>query len=155
MTTSATILTAATKRLKRRQTTAYFIAFIGIGLIAGVLGPTLPGLAENTASRLNQISVLFTTQALGWLTGSLVSGRWYDRAPAHPLIGGLILLAAAMLALAPLVPVLALLAPAWSAATAPSTWPVAVPSPPPPSPFTSFPASPAFFPTAAALPATT
>jgi FHS family Na+ dependent glucose MFS transporter 1 len=110
MTTSTTILTATAKRLQRRQTAAYFIAFIGIGLIAGVLGPTLPWLAENTGSRLNQISVLFTALALGWLVGSLVSGRWYDRAPAHPLIGGLILLAAAMLALAPLVPALALLA---------------------------------------------
>jgi fucose permease len=108
--TDATIALNAANRLKRNQTAAYFVAFIGIGLIAGVLGPTLPGLAENTASRLNQISVLFTTQALGWLIGSLVSGRWYDRAPAHPLIGGLILLAAAMLALAPLVPSIALLA---------------------------------------------
>lgn len=103
-------LTAATNRLKRRQTSSYFLAFIGIGLIAGVLGPTLPGLAENTASRLNQISVVFTTQALGWMFGSYFSGRLYDRFPAHPFIGGLILLAAAMLAITPLVSSLTLLA---------------------------------------------
>ena len=70
MTDSMTALTAAANRLKRQQTSGYFLAFIGIGLIAGVLGPTLPGLAENTASRLNQISILFTTPGAGvdgWL----------------------------------------------------------------------------------------
>ena len=110
MTNSATALTAATNRLKRQQTSGYFLAFIGIGLIAGVLGPTLPGLAENTASRLNQISVVFTTQALGWMVGSYFSGRLYDRRPGHPFIGSLILLAAAMFAITPIVSNLTILA---------------------------------------------
>jgi FHS family Na+ dependent glucose MFS transporter 1 len=93
----------ATQRVKRNQTAAYFVAFISLGLTASSLGPTLPGLAANTRSSISQISILFTVQALGVLVGDLVSGRWYDRAPAHPFLVGVILALAVALALTPLV----------------------------------------------------
>jgi len=109
MTDSLTTSTAATKQIKQRQTSGYFLAFIGIGLIAGILGPTLPGLAENTFSRLNQISIIFTAQALGWMIGSFLGGRFYDRVPAHPIIGSLFLLAALMFAIIPFMSSLAVL----------------------------------------------
>ena len=110
MSDSLATLTAATNRIKQRQTNGYFLAFIGIGLIAGVLGPTLPGLAENTLSRLNQISIIFTAQALGWMIGSYLGGRLYDRVPAHPILGGLFLLAALLFAIIPVVSSLVILA---------------------------------------------
>ncbi len=110
MTDTSKTPTAGANQIKRSQTNGYFLAFIGIGLIAGALGPTLPGLAENTASRLNQISILFTAQALGWMIGSYLGGRLYDRAPAHPLIGSMFLVAAVMLALTPVMSSLAILA---------------------------------------------
>ena len=109
MTESSTALNTASNRTKQRQTNSYFLAFIGIGLIAGILGPTLPGLADNTLSRLNQISIIFTAQAMGWMIGSFLGGRLYDRVPAHPIIGSLFLLAALMFAIIPFMSSLAIL----------------------------------------------
>ena len=54
--------------------------------------------------------MLFTAQALGMLTGNLVSGRYYDRRPAHPFLAGIIVIISAMLALIPFMTSLATLA---------------------------------------------
>ncbi len=85
------------------QTNAYFLAFITLGLTAAVLGPTLPGLAEQTGSQIGQIGILFTAQALGNMASSLVSGRLFDRVPGHPLIAIQAAVIALMLALTPFV----------------------------------------------------
>jgi hypothetical protein len=51
--------TASSLTLKRTQTLAYFAVFIALGLITSALGlAALPGLAENTRSRLSEISYL-------------------------------------------------------------------------------------------------
>lgn len=92
----------ASSRLKSFQTAAYFAIFIGLGMTAASLGPTLPGLAAHTDSDLGQISFLFTARALGYLLGSLRGGRAYDRLPGHPLIGVLLLVMGALVALIPL-----------------------------------------------------
>ena len=76
---------AASDRLAIRQTIGYFAAFIGLGLTAASLGPTLTGLAEHTGSDLAQISYLFSARSLGYLLGSLRGGRLFDRLPGHPL----------------------------------------------------------------------
>lgn len=89
-------------RLKSLQTAAYFAIFIGLGMTAASLGPTLPGLAAHTGSDLGQISFLFTSRALGYLLGSLRGGRAYDRLPGHSLIGILLLAMGALIALVPL-----------------------------------------------------
>ena len=47
------------------KTVGYYAAFIALGLVTASLGPTLPGLAENTRSQLGEISFLFTTRSLG------------------------------------------------------------------------------------------
>ena len=86
------------------KTIGYYVAFITLGLASASLGPTLPGLAEHTQSRLAQISSLFVARSLGYLAGSLLGGRLYDRTPGHPVMAAGILLMAGMLALAPLVP---------------------------------------------------
>ncbi len=96
--------------LRRNQTTAFYISFIALGLAFSALGPTLPGLAANTDATISQISILFTVQALGLLLGNFVSGRQYDRAPAFPFLAMVVLVTAAMLALAPLMSNLWLLA---------------------------------------------
>jgi fucose permease len=76
---------------------------------AASLGPTLPGLAEHTQTRLNEISFLFMARALGYLLGSFLGGRSYDRVPGHPVMATALVAMAAMLTLAPLVPLLWLL----------------------------------------------
>jgi FHS family Na+ dependent glucose MFS transporter 1 len=100
-------LRADTGRLSK--TTAYYVAFIALGTTGAMLGPTKAGLAENTQTQLSQISLLFTAGSLGYLLGSLLSGRLFDRMPGHPVMAAGLILMAAMLGLAPLAPLLWLL----------------------------------------------
>ena len=102
--------TTTTDRLNQWRAYAYYAMFIALGLAVAAFGPTLPGLAENTGSTLSAISIIFTMQALGSLVGSLGSGHWYDRAPAHLLLAGVIIVMALMLALMPLTTSLIVLA---------------------------------------------
>lgn len=92
-------------------TAAYYLAFIALGMAGAILGPTLPGLADQTQSRLNEISFLFTAVAVGYLVGSLLAGRRYDRVPGNPLMAAGLLVMASMLALTPFLPRLWLLIP--------------------------------------------
>jgi FHS family Na+ dependent glucose MFS transporter 1 len=85
------------------KTAAYYTAFVALGLTTASLGPTLPGLAENTHTQLSQISYLFTARSLGYLLGSLVGGRVYDRRPGHPILATVLLVMAGSLALVPLI----------------------------------------------------
>ena len=71
---------------KSALTTAYYLSFIMLGLLAAAEGPALPGLAQNTSTTLDQISLIFVFGALGYLLGSLFSGYVYDRLPGHHVI---------------------------------------------------------------------
>ena len=106
-TSSDTGSAARTQRLLK--TTCYYAAFVGLGLAAAILGPTLTGLAEHTGSSLRAISYLFTARSLGYLIGSFLGGRQYDHVAGHPLMAGSLFGLAAMMALAPVMPVLWLL----------------------------------------------
>ena len=98
-----------TERERFLKTAGYYAAFIVLGLASAAIGPTLPGLAEQTGSQLSQISFLFTTHALGYMIGSFQGGRVYDRLPGHQLmVFGLVLIALTLVA-APIVPMLWLL----------------------------------------------
>jgi FHS family Na+ dependent glucose MFS transporter 1 len=91
------------------RTAAYYVAFIALGTTGAVLGPTLRGLAEHTHTQLSQISLLFTATSLGYLLGSFLSGRLFDRIPGHPVMAAGLVVLAAVLGLAPLSPLLWLL----------------------------------------------
>jgi len=84
------------------KTAAYYLAFVALGTNGAVLGPTLSGLAEHTQTQLSQISLLFTAGWLGYLFGSFLGGRLYDRKLGHPVMAASLIVMAAMLALAPL-----------------------------------------------------
>ena len=71
---------------KLPQTFAYYTAFIGLGFVSAMFGPTLAGLAANTGSTLSAISAIFVANSLGRLAGSLVAGRLLDRIKGHPII---------------------------------------------------------------------
>ena len=86
------------------QTLAYFGVMISLGLASAALGPTLPSLAAQTGVTIGAVSVLFSARSLGYLCGSLLSGRLYDRLPGHPVIAAAALLLSAMLMLVPQVP---------------------------------------------------
>ena len=72
--------------LAARQTAAYFAAFFVLGATMASLGPTLPYIASNTGTTLASLGLLFTLRSGGYLLGSLVSGRLYDRFPGHRLL---------------------------------------------------------------------
>ena len=83
-------------------TAAYYIAFILLGLTIAAEGPTLLKLAEHTASALDQISSIFLFGSLGYLLGSYIGGRLYDRVPGHRLMSGVLLCLGITVALVPL-----------------------------------------------------
>jgi len=101
--------TTASRTGRISKTSAYYAAFIVLGLMAAILGPTLPDLAENTGSLLSEISFLFVARSLGYMLGSLFLGRLYDRFPGHRVGVGVLVIAAATLFIVPLVPLLWLL----------------------------------------------
>lgn len=76
------------REAKWAKTVGYYAAFVALGLGAASLGPTLNGLAANTQSTLSQISYLFLARSFGYLLGSILAGRLYDRMAGHPLIVG-------------------------------------------------------------------
>ena len=69
-------------------TTAYYLAFIILGLATAVEGPSLPTLAKHTSTTLDQISLIFIVGAFGYLLGSIIGGKAYDRLPGHRFIAG-------------------------------------------------------------------
>ncbi|MBK8932753.1 MAG: MFS transporter [Chloroflexi bacterium] len=98
-----------TQREKLLKTIGYYAGFLCIGLAASVIGPTLPGLAENTNTQLGQISILFSARSVGFLIGALAGGRIYDRLPDHPVLAAGLLGMALTIALTPTISLLWLL----------------------------------------------
>ncbi len=89
-------------RTKQRTTVGYFAAFITLGLTTASLGPSLPSLAENTSTLISQISYLFTARSGGYLIGSWLGGRTYDRQEGHNVLVGMLFVIAITLALIPI-----------------------------------------------------
>ena len=100
MTTSLAVNTIRTDRLR---TAVYFIIFITIGLASAVIGPTLPNLAANTKTALSEIGFLFTARSLGFMIGSLLGSRLFDRIPGHWLLAATVAMISATLGLIPVV----------------------------------------------------
>lgn len=94
----------------RRVTLTYFVAFIAIGMCVGLLGPTLPYLADMTGSGMGQIAILFTARAMGTMLGSVLSGVLIDRFDGHRVLAAMLLLLAVGLAAVPFSQALILLA---------------------------------------------
>ncbi len=95
----------AARRLNRRAlVAAYYTSFVALGLFAGAMGPTLPGLAAQTRSRLSEVSLLLTAHGLGYAAGSLIAGRIYDHVAGHKLMAGALLIMFAVIATLPALP---------------------------------------------------
>jgi FHS family Na+ dependent glucose MFS transporter 1 len=92
------------------STYAYSGSFVGLGLVAASLGPTLPALAAQTRSDVGQIALLFTARSIGYLLGSLLGGRAYDRIAGHPLMAAAMTVMALCMFAVPLAPLLWILA---------------------------------------------
>jgi MFS transporter, FHS family, Na+ dependent glucose transporter 1 len=97
-------------RAPLRWTTGYFLLFVCLGLDVAVLGPTLPSLARQTGSGLGEMGLLFLVGAVGGVIGTALSGPIFDRWNGHAVLGGAQLVAAALIALVPVMPSFWLLA---------------------------------------------
>ena len=106
---SGLIQMEAHKAARRRLTIAYFAAFVGLGLTTGALGPTLPTLASQTNQSLSAISYSFTFRSLGYVLGSLTSGKLFDKDHGNHAMGLLMLIASITVCLIPLAPSLILM----------------------------------------------
>jgi FHS family Na+ dependent glucose MFS transporter 1 len=83
-------------------TAAYYLAFILLGLTMAAEGPSLLKLAEHTSSTLDQISLIFFFGSLGYLLGSYIGGRMYDRVPGHQFMTGVIIMLGVLIIFVPL-----------------------------------------------------
>ncbi len=92
------------------STYGYFAAIMALGLVSASLGPTLPGLVEQTGSTYQRISYLFLARSTGYMLGSLLGGKILDRLPGHSVIMAAMILIAVTLFTVPTVPILWLLA---------------------------------------------
>ncbi|MCU1368541.1 MAG: family sugar transporter, partial [Ilumatobacteraceae bacterium] len=76
----------------------YLAVFIALGMSLSLLGPALTFLRGRAHASTGEIGVLFIAQSLGYLVGSLASGRLYDRGVGHHgVAAGLLGIAAASL----------------------------------------------------------
>ncbi len=87
---------------KHITTAAYYLAFILLGLTIAAEGPTLLQLAEHTSSALDQISSIFIVGSFGYLSGSYIGGRIYDRVSGHKFMTGVLILLAITIVLVPI-----------------------------------------------------
>lgn len=87
---------------KHITTAAYYLAFILLGLTIAAEGPTLLKLAEHTSSKLDQISSIFFFGSFGYLLGSFLGGRIYDRIPGHRFMAAVLVFLGIMIAFVPL-----------------------------------------------------
>lgn len=69
-----------------RQTASYYLAFFSFGLIAAMLGPALPFLADHAGASISEASILFIAGALGFFLGSNIAGLLYDRVKGNPVV---------------------------------------------------------------------
>lgn len=87
----------------------YYAILAAVGLLAGILGPVLPSLAQNTHTTLKGVSLVLALRPMGYMVGTLLFGRVLDRRPGHPILVAALVLAAAAVAFTPLTSSLAIL----------------------------------------------
>mgnify|MGYP003398823061 CR=1 FL=1 len=57
----------------------YLASFLVVGMSLSVLGPALTELRDKSGADIGGIGVLFMGQSLGYVCGSILGGRLYDR----------------------------------------------------------------------------
>lgn len=88
---------------KKKTSYLYFWSFIALGLIAGLLGPSLPAFAANTGSSLRQLSSLFLLSSLGYMLGSYGVGLYLNKVKGHRVIAAALFFMAIFVGLLPVV----------------------------------------------------
>ncbi len=64
----------------------YLLSFLTIGLESAALGPTMKQLAASTGSTLAAVTVFVTIKSFGYMTGSFIGAKFYDRFRGHQVM---------------------------------------------------------------------
>ncbi|GAB4483566.1 MAG: MFS transporter [Anaerolineales bacterium] len=88
---------------------AYYAAYFVLGATIASLGPSLIYLGANTATQTDLWGLLFLTRSAGYLSGSLIGGRLFQRINGSLLLSVALLIAALVLGLLPTISVFSLL----------------------------------------------
>lgn len=64
----------------------YLLSFLTIGLESAVLGPTMKQLAASTGSTLAAVTVFVTIKSFGYMTGSFIGAKFFDRFRGHHVL---------------------------------------------------------------------
>ena len=87
--------------MRRDPTKAYLASFVALGMTANLLGPGLTILRHQVHASVGAIGRLFVLTSVGYLIGSVLAGRGYDRSLGHRLYAGSLgLVAVSVLAVA-------------------------------------------------------
>ena len=87
----------------------YLASFVAMGAAVSALGPAVTDLREQVGASLGAISILFVAQSLGYIAGSLLSGKGYDHGLGHRLYAAALVVLGVVLLAVVLAPSLALL----------------------------------------------
>lgn len=79
----------------------YLVSFYVVGLSMSMLGPALTELRERSGADIGGIGVLFAGLSAGYIVGSLVAGRLFDRYVGHRVFAGSFVVMAAGLVVVP------------------------------------------------------
>jgi fucose permease len=79
----------------------YLVSFLVVGLAITVLGPALTDLRQRSGSGLGDIGSLFVGQSLGYIVGSFLGGRLFDRFDGHRVFAAALLVVGAGLVMVP------------------------------------------------------
>ena len=86
-----------------RSHRAYFGVFLVVGLSFGLVGPSISLLAEQTNASLASIGIVLVTYGFGYVLGTQIFARGYDRGYGNRRIGCALLIAASSFALVPFI----------------------------------------------------
>jgi FHS family Na+ dependent glucose MFS transporter 1 len=94
MSPGATLPSRLPKASRLRTAAAYYATFVLLGLMLTSIGPSMDALQAQSGSSTGAIALLFTANALGYITGSLLAGRLYARIAGNRVLPAALLILA-------------------------------------------------------------
>lgn len=85
----------------RRPVPVYIGSLLVIGLTMTVIGPALSELRERTGAGIGAIGSLFIASSIGFMSGSLLGGRLYDRLDGHRVLAASVAMLGSLMLLVP------------------------------------------------------
>ena len=100
---------------KLRLALLFYLAIFFEGIMLSSIGPVLPELRDRTGSTLGVIGIVFTANSLGYILGSLATGRSFGRLPGNYVLAASLAWTAVVVAVIPFIGVIWLLVVAFAA----------------------------------------